>query len=221
MKKNIYLLCLFLLISSCKEKNKWNINQEMLEYDQSLVTIQNVKIVSQKKTNCFELDNRLNFKFLEKKKIKIDKIAFKDYSLLPIFWDLSYLKNSLVGYCYGVKSILGNNLYLYTEDFQNENERFEENQYHQVGLLLIERNGYFVTWVKVCENDIDNEKSFESYLFDNYIISIETLNWNYDVIDEANKKEESFKYVVLEIKSQGNLVILIKDESKKIIEKYL
>jgi hypothetical protein len=221
MKKIIFLSSLFFLLLSCKEKNKFGINQDMLEYDQSLATIQSVKILSPKKINCSKLDNRLNLKFLEDKKTKMDKIVFNDHSLLPIFWDSSYLKNSLAGYCYGVKSILGNNLYFYTEDFKNENERFEENQYHQVGLLLIERNGYFVTWVKIYETDIDSEKFLESFLFDNYIICVETTNPAYDVVYEGSEKLKKYKYVVFKISKDGNVLRLNKIESNKILFRYM
>ncbi|WP_026714018.1 hypothetical protein [Flavobacterium daejeonense] len=220
MKKNIYLLSFFIILLSCAKEPKLDFKNGDLNYDQSLAIIQSIKIVAPKITNCPPLGSHLNLNYLGNKKVEINKIVFKNYNSFPLFWDLSYLKNSLTGYCYGMSCVLGNNLYLYTEDFKDDNKKNEENQYHQVGLLLIEKNNNFVTWVKVSETDIDSEKSLESFLYDNYIIIIETNNWNYDVVESNKKKQIKYRYVVLEIKGKGNLIVLNKKESNKIITKY-
>lgn len=218
MKKNIYLLSFFIISLSCTKESKFDFKNGDLNYDQSLAIIQSIKIVPPKITNCPQLGSHLNL--LGNKRIEINKVVFKNYNSLPLFWDLPYLKNSLTGYCYGMSSVLGNNLYLYTEDFKDDNKKNEENQFHQVGLLLVENHNKFVTWIKVCETDIDSEKSLESFLYDNYIIIIEANNWNYDVVDSNKKKQIKYKYVVLEIKDKGNLIVLNKKESKEIITKY-
>lgn len=187
-----------------------------LVFDQSLGYIENVNIKSIKNYNSLQLLKQLNLNCLKKERVETNKIEFGENKVLPNYWNFAHLKNSLVGYYYGIQSVLGNNLYLYTEDFQNEDEKFNSNQYHQVGLLLIERNGNFISWVKVFETNIDSEKFLESFLYKNYIILIETLDWGYDVIDVNSKKQVKYKYIVLEIKSDGNVIKLEKKASEKI-----
>jgi hypothetical protein len=218
MKRHTTLLIAFLLSFQVQYSQKYN--RKKMKFDSSITVFSKINADYKEDIKYPKLVSELNLLSLLNNRRKVQKINFSDTSFFPSYWKLPL--NKIVGaYIYGTKDVFSNELFLYTEIYSNELDKVNEMQYHETGLILIKNKDKLVSSLKVFETDIDSEKFLESFLFDNYVICIETTDWGYDIVDNANKKKVEYKYVVFKISEQGNILRLDKIESRKILFRYM
>ena len=224
VKFYFYLFSLLFISLSTQAQNTEKFKNEKFTFDPSITQFQKVNIESFTEIKGKKISSDLNLFKLEKEKKEVKKIKFQDFTLLPFEWGASYKYNAFyTPFCYGVKEIKKNKLILYNEFFKDEKEAYKLLQYHKVGLLLIKNNNRITFWIKVFEfNDfINREKILTSYFFDKYVIIIESINPSYDFYIDDKKEKVFYKYVIFEIKENGDAVILNKRQSDKIRKSFL
>jgi hypothetical protein len=90
------------------------------------------------------------------------------------------------------------------------------------GFLLLLKGDKTAYAAKTFESKIDSEKILVSYLFDNYIILIEKIDYGFDtVINNQNNKDVEYSFAILELLLDGKLNILKEQQARKIANKYL
>jgi len=221
MKNIILIFTVFILYFNCNSQNSFFKNKK-LEYNSTISKYQNIDVPFNQKLESYEIQSELNLYKLENLKVNSDKINFDLRNIfLPNILNDS-IHNFSKSYIYGhKKNIFGKNLYLYQEIYDNKQGYHDGLEYYKIGLLLIEYNGKIKSWVKVFKSNIDTEKALESYLFENYVIVIESYDSSYDVVIIGKKKNIKYKYVVFQIKDDGTVRLLGKLKSEKIKKVWL
>ncbi|MGS2738890.1 hypothetical protein [Sinomicrobium pectinilyticum] len=205
-KKLIKVIILISFFFSCSNRQETKVTR----YDKNIVSI--FKNERKKEKNVLnithELPEYLNLYFLDNK-IETAKLTF----LSP--------PSNIDNYIYGKKSVFKYDLVLYSNEYPQLKGNNEMTHDEVIGWLLLLKNNEIISWIKVFEGRISNPEILESYLFDNYIITIHIYDEGYDLMIEGGENQAEYSFAVTEVMKDGRLQLLEEEKGRIIARKYL
>ncbi|WP_268225818.1 hypothetical protein [Sinomicrobium oceani] len=186
-----------------------------MKYDPSITKIE---YLEQEVDLAFSLiENRLpenlNLHFIKGKK------EVKSIDFLPIEADDFYGKPD--NYLYGYNCILDYSLILYSNEYLPWKTGDEVHYSKKEGFLLVSEDNKIISYLKVFDSELDSSHFLRSFLYDNFIIILQSINHSYDVIEEGKEPEIDYCFVVVEVTKKGEMQVMAEEKGKAIVRKYL
>ncbi len=205
---------IFLFFTDCH-------SQDLMKYDNSIVSIK--KLYKTEKINLnnddfSSLNEELNLNLMESK-VRISRI-FK----IPI---QSVEDIDVHHYIYGYKPLNDFKVFLYSNEYNPSQQTTNSFLYSSIeGFLILMKKKKILGYIKVFYDEPDSNIFLKSFFIDNYIISVQIIDNEYDIqkINENNEiveKPAKYSYSVFEIQKQGKIILLKEKFAKKIAQKYL